>query len=42
MTTAAREAYAVERSRPFGWLVRAGFLARGLTYRVIGALYYAA
>jgi uncharacterized protein DUF1206 len=28
----------VERSRVFGWLVRAGFLARALTYALIGAL----
>lgn len=28
----------VERARPFRWLVRVGFLARGLTYGVIGAL----
>lgn len=35
---AARETLALERSRPFEWLVRAGFLARGLTYGLIGAL----
>lgn len=28
----------VERARPFRWLVRCGFLARGLTYGVVGAL----
>ncbi len=33
-----REAEAAERTRPFRWLVRAGFVARGVTYGVIGAL----
>ena len=32
------ETEAAERSRPFQWLVRAGFVARGITYGVIGAL----
>jgi hypothetical protein len=32
------DALAGERSRPFRWLVRAGFVARGLTYGLIGAL----
>lgn len=31
-------AKAVEGSRPFKWLVRAGFVARGVTYAVVGAL----
>lgn len=35
---AQRRAKSAERSRPFRWLVRAGFLARGVTYGVIGAL----
>lgn len=35
---AARGLGEAERSRPFRWLVRAGFLARGLTYGVVGAL----
>src|SRR5947208_2550904 len=33
-----RDAAAAERLRPFGWLVRAGFLARAVTYGVIGVL----
>lgn len=28
----------VTRARPFKWLVRAGFVARGLTYGIVGAL----
>jgi hypothetical protein len=32
------EALAAERWRPFRWLVRAGFVARGVTYGLIGAL----
>jgi Domain of Unknown Function (DUF1206) len=36
--TARRDAETVERSRAFRWLVRAGFIARGITYGVIGAL----
>lgn len=35
---ARRETAAVERRRPFKWLVRVGFLARGVTYGVVGAL----
>ncbi len=35
---AQREALAVERTRPFRWLVRAGFLARAITYGLIGAM----
>ncbi len=38
---ARRETETVERSRPFRWLVRAGFVARGATYGVIGALSFA-
>lgn len=37
-STARAETEAAEGSRPFRWLVRAGFLARALTYAVIGAL----
>ncbi len=37
-TSARGEAQAVERSRAFRWLVRAGFVARGITYGVIGAM----
>ena len=33
-----REARGLERTRLFRWLVRAGFVARGVTYGVIGAL----
>lgn len=36
--TAVGEAKAAGRSRAFRWLVRAGFIARGVTYGVIGAL----
>jgi hypothetical protein len=35
---ARSETESLERLRPFGWLVRAGFVARGITYGVIGAL----
>jgi hypothetical protein len=38
---ARRETQAVARSWPFQWLVRAGFVARGLTYGVIGVLAFA-
>jgi hypothetical protein len=38
---AQRRAKSAERSRPFRWLVRAGFFARGITYGVIGALTFA-
>ena len=39
MASSARlEAEAAERAKPFRWLVRAGFAARGVTYGVIGAL----
>ncbi len=37
-SSARREAEAAERARPFRWLVRAGFIARGITYGLIGAL----
>jgi len=36
--TARAETEAAERSRPFRWLIRAGFVARAITYGVIGAL----
>ncbi len=32
------ETETLERSQPFQWLVRAGFVARGITYGVIGGL----
>lgn len=32
------DAEALEGARPFQWLVRAGFVARGITYGVIGAV----
>jgi Domain of Unknown Function (DUF1206) len=35
---ARRETESVEASAPFRWLVRAGFVARAITYGVIGAL----
>ncbi len=38
MALAEREVVAVGRSRPFHWLVRAGFGARGLTYGVVGGI----
>jgi hypothetical protein len=37
-SSARQVALAAERSRPFQWLVRAGFFARGITYGLIGAL----
>ena len=36
--SARSETVAADRSRPFRWLVRAGFVSRGITYCVIGAL----
>ena len=39
---ARRQATAVERKRPFKWLVRVGFLARAVTYGLVGALALAA
>jgi Domain of Unknown Function (DUF1206) len=36
--SARAETEAAERARPFQWLVRAGFVSRGITYGVIGAL----
>jgi hypothetical protein len=36
--SARLETETVERARPFQWLVRAGFVGRGITYGVIGAL----
>jgi hypothetical protein len=38
MTVAEREAMGVERSQPFRWAVRAGFVARSITYGVVGAI----
>ena len=38
MTVAGREATAAERARPFQWAVRAGFVARSITYGVVGAI----
>lgn len=35
---ARRDTRAAERSRPFRWLVRTGFLGRGITYGLVGAL----
>lgn len=35
---ARREVLTLERSRPFSWLVRAGFAARSLTYGLIGGI----
>jgi hypothetical protein len=35
---ARREATELARARPFHWLVRAGFVARGITYGVVGGL----
>jgi hypothetical protein len=40
-TAARREAKTVERSKAFQWLVRAGFVARAITYAVIGGLAFA-
>lgn len=34
----ARRTLAVQRSRPFDWAVRGGFVTRGVTYGVIGGL----
>ena len=36
--SARRGAGELERAKPFRWAVRAGFVARGITYGVIGAL----
>ena len=36
--SAHAETESAERARPFQWLIRAGFAARGITYGVIGAL----
>jgi hypothetical protein len=36
--SARLEAEAAERAKPFRWLVRAGFAARGITYGVVGVL----
>ncbi len=33
-----RDAFTVERSRPFHWAVRAGFVTRSVTYGVIGGI----
>src|SRR5947209_3063472 len=33
-----QETLALEGSRPFRWLVRSGFIARGLTYGLIGSV----
>jgi hypothetical protein len=38
MTVAERDAMAVGRSEPFRWAVRAGFVARSITYGVVGAI----
>jgi hypothetical protein len=38
LEAARSETETVERSRPFQWLVRAGFLARAITYGIIGSL----
>ena len=38
MTVAEREGTAVGRSEPFQWAVRAGFVARSITYGVVGAI----
>lgn len=38
LEAARSETESVERSQPFQWLVRAGFIARATTYGVIGAL----
>lgn len=37
-STVRLETEAAERSRPSQWLIRAGFVARGVTYGVVGAL----
>ncbi len=36
--SARRGARELERTKPFRWAVRAGFVARGITYGVVGAL----
>jgi hypothetical protein len=36
--TARRDTQTAERSRPFQWAVRAGFVARGVTYGIVGGL----
>lgn len=38
MTEVARDALGAERSRPFRWAVRAGFVTRSITYGVVGAI----
>ncbi len=38
VSAARRETQTAERSRPVQWLVRAGFVGRGVTYGMIGAL----
>jgi len=38
LEAARSETETLERTHPFQWLVRAGFVARGITYGVIGAL----
>jgi hypothetical protein len=35
---AERDALSAERTRPFRWAVRAGFVARSITYGVVGAI----
>jgi Domain of Unknown Function (DUF1206) len=35
---AERDALSAERTRPFQWAVRAGFVARSITYGVVGAI----
>jgi hypothetical protein len=37
-TEAERDALAVQRSAPFRWAVRAGFVTRSVTYGVVGAI----
>jgi Domain of Unknown Function (DUF1206) len=41
MAVAEREVVAAGQSRPFRWLVRAGFVARGVTYGVVGGIAFA-
>jgi hypothetical protein len=38
VTVAERQTIDVTRSRPFRWAVRAGFVARSITYAVVGAI----
>lgn len=38
MTVAERDALSAERTRPFLWAVRAGFVARSITYGIVGAI----